>query len=172
MKLNKKKIWRIISYVLLIPLLLLVLLFVGAALPGIGNYQVLTVLSGSMEPAIRVGSTVVVNPAEDYKIGDVITFRAGGRSGIPTTHRIEDIRTEAGEPVYITKGDANPAADIVEVRKENVVGKVLFSIPYLGYAVNFAQKPIGFASMIIVPAVLIISGELKNIYKEVKKIKA
>jgi signal peptidase len=70
---------------------------------------------------------------------------------------------------YITKGDANEDPDPREVQESDIVGKVLLSIPLAGYAVNFAQKPIGFALIIIVPASVIIIDEIKKIYLELKK---
>ena len=127
------------------------------------------VQSGSMTPAIKMGSVVVAKPAENYQIGDVITFGPYTRTQAPTTHRIYDIKVTDGNPVYITKGDANNAPDQREITKRDIVGKVLFSIPYLGYAVDFAKKPLGFALIIIVPAALIIFDEIKNIYNEIKK---
>jgi signal peptidase len=135
-------------------------------LPIAGNYRVLTVLSGSMEPAIRTGSAVVVVPADNYKIGEVITFGEIGKIKRPTTHRITDIKIAGGKPVYMTKGDANDIGDSQEIAQSKVMGKVLFSIPYLGYALNFAKRPIGFALTIILPAALIIREEVKKIYRE------
>jgi signal peptidase len=128
----------------------------------------MVVQSGSMAPAIKMGSLVIVKPANDYKIGEVITFGPYSKTKAPTTHRIYDIKVVNGQPVYITKGDANNAPDTREITKRDVVGKVLFSIPYLGYAVAFAKKPLGFALIVIVPAVIIIVDEIKNIYKELK----
>ena len=127
------------------------------------------VQSGSMAPAIKMGSVVVAKPAENYQIGDVITFGPYTRTQAPTTHRIYDIKVTDGNPVYITKGDANNAPDQREITKRDIVGKVLFSIPYLGYAVDFAKRPLGFSLIIIVPAALIIIDEIKNIYGEIKK---
>jgi signal peptidase len=122
-----------------------------------------------MEPAIHTGSIVVVKPASDFKIGDVITFGPYSKTKAPTTHRIYEMKVEGGEPVYITKGDANNAPDTREIKKEDIVGKVLFSVPFIGYAVDFAKKPIGFALIIIVPATLIIVDEIKKIVREIKK---
>ena len=116
-----------------------------------------------------MGSVVVAKPAENYQIGDVITFGPYTRTQAPTTHRIYDIKVTDGNPVYITKGDANNAPDQREITKRDIVGKVLFSIPYLGYAVDFAKRPLGFSLIIIVPAALIIIDEIKNIYGEIKK---
>jgi signal peptidase len=87
---------------------------------------------------------------------------------VPTTHRIQEMRVVGGEPVYITKGDANNAPDVREVQKKDVIGKVLFDIPYAGFAVASAKKPLGFAIIIIVPALIIIFDEIRKIIKEVK----
>jgi len=130
------------------------------------------VQSGSMVPAIKMGSVVMVKPVSDYKVGEVITFGPYSTTKAPTTHRIYDIKVEGGQPVYITKGDANNAPDSREIRKSDIVGKVLFSVPYFGYAVDFAKKPIGFALIIIVPAAIIVGDEIKKIIYEVKKKKA
>lgn len=128
----------------------------------------MVVLSGSMEPAIKTGGIVVVKPAEDYRIGDVITFQRRGDKD-STTHRIVEMRVEGGKPIYTTKGDANNAPDMKEVRKSEVAGKVLISFPYLGYVVDFAKKPAGFALIVLIPAIAIIFDETKKIINEVKK---
>ena len=134
-----------------------------------GNYKIMTVLSGSMEPAIKMGSVVVVKPADDYKIGDVITFGSYSKTKPPTTHRIHNIKVLKGRVSYITKGDANEEPDNREISEREIIGKVLFSIPYLGYAVDFTKKPIGFALIIIIPAGIVIADEVKKIYAELKK---
>jgi len=150
---------------------ILAILLVGAILPIPGNYKMLSVLSGSMEPAIHTGSVVIVTPAKDYKIGDIITFEAVGKNGIPTTHRIKEIKNTDGNVLFITKGDANNATDSREVVASGIRGKVLFSIPYLGYVFDFIRRPIGFALLIIIPALLIVWGEAKKIYIELRKSK-
>ena len=153
-----------VAFIVVVALLLIV-----SVLPITGNYKIMTVISGSMEPAIKTGSVVIVKPASDYKIGDVITFGPYSRTKAPTTHRIYDMKIEGGNPVYITKGDVNNAPDAREIQKKDVVGKVLFDVPFVGYAVDFAKKPLGFALIIIVPAVIIIGDEIKKIYGEIKK---
>ncbi len=122
-----------------------------------------------MQPAIKTGSVVVVKPQQDYKIGDIITFGAYSKTKTPVTHRIYDIKVEGGNPVYTTKGDANNAPDAAPVQKNTIIGSVLFSVPYVGYAVDYAKKPIGFALIIIIPALLIIADEVKKIYFEIQK---
>ncbi|MCD5396329.1 MAG: signal peptidase I [Candidatus Pacebacteria bacterium] len=84
---------------------------VVSLLPLPGNYKILVVQSGSMEPSIKTGSVVVVKPASDYKVGDVITFGPFSKTKPPTAHRIYQIKEKNGQIVYITKGDANNSPD-------------------------------------------------------------
>lgn len=163
------KIFKIIYYIFVAFILVVALLLIVSVLPITGNYKIMTVISGSMAPAIKQGSVVIVKPASDYKIGDVITFGPYSKTKAPTSHRIYDIKVVDGQPVYITKGDANNAPDPREIQKKDVVGKVLFDVPFVGYAVAFAKKPMGFALIIIIPAAIIILDEIKNIYGEIKK---
>lgn len=151
---------------------LVALTLLVSAFPVTGNYKFKIVRSGSMEPSIKTGSIVMIKPLDNYKTGDVITFGGNSaKSKDPITHRIVDMRVESGNLLYITKGDANEEADSKEVKPKEVLGKVLFDVPYLGYAVATAQKPWGFAILIIVPAALIVFDEGKKIWKEVVKLK-
>ena len=163
------KIFKIIYSIFVAFIVMVALLLIFSILPITGNYKIMTVISGSMQPAIKQGSVVMVKPVSDYKIGDVITFGPYSKTKAPTTHRIYDIKVEGGAPVYITKGDVNNAPDARELQKKDILGKVLFSVPYVGYAVDFAKKPMGFALIIIVPAAIIIFDEIKKIIGEIKK---
>ncbi len=163
------KIFKTIYYIFLGAIALIAVLLIISSFPITGNIKFLTVLSGSMAPEIKMGSVVLVKPTSDYKINDIITFGPYSKTKPPTTHRISDIKVVDGQPVYITKGDANNAPDTREIQKRDVIGKVLFDVPYVGFAVDSAKKPYGFALIIIVPAVLIIFGEIKKIYEEVAK---
>ena len=163
------KIFKTIYYIVVALIAMIALLLIISVLPVTGNYKVLTVLSGSMEPSIKTGSVVIVKSVDKYKIGDVITFGAKTKIKTPVTHRIYDIKVVEGKVFYITKGDANDAPDLKEISQKEIIGKVLFSVPYLGYAVETAKKPIGFMSIIIVPAVLIIYDEFRKIIREVQK---
>lgn len=147
------------------------LFLIVSVFPVSENFKILVVLSGSMNPAIKTGSIAVVKPVNDYKISDIITFGPMNKTKTPTTHRIYDIKIQNGTPIYITKGDANNAPDTREIQPREIIGKVLFSIPYLGYAVEAARKPIGFALIIIIPAVIIIYDQFKKIKCEVAKMR-
>jgi signal peptidase I len=91
------------------------------------------VLSGSMEPTIKVGSLVVIKPVDIGKlqIGDVISFRAFGVN-TPICHRIIEIHYLRGSKYFETKGDANEEADQYLTVASDVNGRTLFTIPYAG----------------------------------------
>lgn len=150
-------------------LLLVVLLLIVSVFPITGNFKVLMVQSGSMEPTIHTGSVVFVKPSLDYKIGDIITFGAASKTKTPTTHRIVDIRVQESQPLYTTRGDANNGPDQKEITKKEIIGKVLLDIPYLGYAVSFAKTKLGFALIIIIPALAVILEESVKIKNELRK---
>jgi signal peptidase I len=131
------------------------------------------VQSGSMEPAISTGSVVVSLPKENYVAGDVITFAQKTNSKNLITHRVVFKNFPDGvngSPTYITAGDANEDFDSAPVTDEQIVGKSILSVPYLGYLANFAKTPYGFIFLVIVPATIIIYEEFKFLLREIKKI--
>ena len=145
------------------------LLISSFSIPGI-PLDARVVQTGSMEPAIKTGSVVFIWPADVYTEGDVITFqRAESKLEAPITHRIISVSVTEGEYVFRTKGDANSAADAESVEESEVFGKVRANVPYLGYALEAARTPWGFAVLIIVPALLIVFEEVKKIWKELKR---
>jgi len=162
------KISKIANGIFTALLVVAVLFVVISMLPISGNYKLLIVQSGSMEPAIRTGSVVAVKPEARYKAGDVITFGDKGKDKT-TTHRIVDIEVVTGKTYFITKGDANKTEDASKVPEEKVIGKVQASIPYAGYLLVAARQPAGFVLLIIVPCSIIVSEEVLNVWKELKK---
>ena len=168
----KNKILKIGYYIFLGFLGVIALTVAISALPITGNFKIMVVLSGSMEPKIQTGSIVVVRPRAAYAIGDVITFRGTGEKNVSITHRVTEMRVDSGVPSYVTKGDANNTPDSRLIAQKDVIGGVLFSVPYLGYAVETARKPYGFFALIIIPALIIVTDQLGKIVKEVKKVRA
>ena len=153
---------------LAIVLFSVVVLIILSGIPSWGKYQLMVVLSGSMEPAIKTGSLVVVSPEDDYERGDIITF-SFDQAEDPRTHRIKDMKMIEGELVYTTKGDTNRSVDQRDVFEDNIIGKVLFSIPYVGYLFEFAKTKLGFAILIFIPTSVIIYDQVKKIIQKVKK---
>lgn len=147
-------------------LLLVVASFVVQAFPSlIGADYALTVLSGSMEPAIGTGSIVFVaeTPPEQINEQDVITYRDDG--GNLVTHRVVK-KHEAEESLrFETKGDANEYPDGEPVYRGDVVGTVMFSIPFIGYVVSFGNTTAGYVTLVLVPVMLFIFNELWELWK-------
>ncbi|MEI8061389.1 MAG: signal peptidase I [Candidatus Berkelbacteria bacterium] len=155
-------------------LLIIVGVFVAVALiPFKNNYKLLAVTSGSMEPAISVGSLAVVKPVGEYKVGDIITFKSIGASSDKesTTHRIQSITEKSGSKIYLTKGDANTAVDVRTVSENQIVGKYRFSIALLGYLLKYLKTLPGLILIIVIPATIIIYEEAKKIAREAKEIR-
>lgn len=90
------------------------------------------IISGSMEPNIKVGSMVFVTEESEYEVGEVIKF-IDPYVGI-NTHRIVAITTFEGDTYYVTKGDALDEPDHRMVHEDEVRGKVQAIVPWLGYA--------------------------------------
>ena len=134
--------------------------------PQIFGYQLKTVLSGSMEPGIQTGSIIAVKLAEDknsFKKGDVITFQA--EEDILITHRITEVVKSGDSVLYRTKGDNNNAEDMNPVLSENVVAIYTdFTVPYVGYFINFTQSKNG-ALLLLIPGFLLLIYSSFTIWK-------
>jgi len=174
---NKSKIKKVLSIIanIILVLLIIVGIIVGIALlPINNNYKLLAVTSGSMEPAISVGSLAIIKPASVYQTGDIITF--GKPNAISdketTTHRIQSISEQNGTKIYTTKGDANNTADSQTVTEKQIVGKYRFSIALLGYLLKYLKTLPGLILIIVIPATIIIYEEAKKITREAKEIRA
>lgn len=126
------------------------------------------VQSGSMEPTIHTGSVILVRKVSGYGIGDIATRQTSDKS-VTITHRIVREDTKEGQKVFVFKGDANEVEDGELVPESDVIGKVLFQIPYLGYAVDYVKKPVGFILFIVIPAVVIVYEELRKIVAEIER---
>lgn len=164
-----KKIWNIVTSVLVGLVVLLAVALVGVRLIGLNPY---VVLSGSMEPTYHVGSLIYVKDV-DYKtleVGDPITFMIS--EDTVATHRIIEVLVDEEDPEtirYFTKGDANEAPDGSSVHYKNVIGMPVFTIPYLGYLSNYIQSPPGLYVAIAVGAILIMLVFLPDLFEDDEK---
>lgn len=152
---NLKKLWNVVSRILVALVVLLAIALVGVRLVGIKTYAV---VSGSMEPTYPTGSLLYVKSIDikELKVGDAITFMAD--EDTVATHRIIEIIPDEEDSSVLrfrTQGDANETADGTLVHYKNIIGKPVFAIPYLGYFAHFVQNPpglylaIGFAVVLV-----------------------
>jgi len=141
-------------------------------LPAILGFKRYVIESGSMEPAIKVGSVVYSKPADaaDLEVGDIITYKPPPDSGVNelVTHRIHSIHAHpAGPPVFRTKGDANESADPWRFHLTNGEAALEHShVPYLGYVYLALGVPWVRMLLIVIPSILIIVITLISLWRE------
>jgi len=162
-----KKVARYLVFSLLIILMMFaVFIYLG---PHIG-WRVDSVLSGSMEPEVKVGSLVITRfvDAEEIAVGDIINFHPNLADSRLITHRVIDIGYNS--PLYFeTKGDANEYPDPFTVPARNLLGKVIFHIPYWGYFTEFLKTPLGYLSSVVVPGSIIIAFYAVSVWREITR---
>lgn len=139
-----------------------ILFILAFSINWFGRLRSFTNKSNSMSPAITTGSIIVVKKFSQYQVGDMISYysQIEGREEI-VTHRLMSI----GGNVYTTKGDANEVADREIVRPRLVIGRVVWTIPVLGHLLSFAKSFWGMWLSIVLPAIIIIIGQLFRIIK-------
>ena len=88
-----KKAWNIFTTIIVVIIVLLAVLLVGVR---IAEFDVYTVLSGSMEPAFHVGSLIYVKNVspEEIQVGDPITFVLN-EDLVVATHRVVEVMTDS-----------------------------------------------------------------------------
>lgn len=157
---NKKE-----NFQVAIALFIVIFLF-KALIPFItGSEKAFIVLSGSMTPLMLPRDMIIVKSVDpnELTVGDILTFRdPGGKPNTYVTHRIIALK-EDKELIFKTKGDANNAEDNFNVTASKAVGKLVFVIPFAGYLPEITKNKNIFFFMIILPASLIIIGEIWNI---------
>jgi signal peptidase I len=99
-----------------------------------GYVKARVVLTGSMQPTINPGDIVITAPVSrvEPKIDDVAAYQARRFDGAPVgvfTHRIINGDGQSG---WVLKGDNNPSPDIQKPTNSDILGVVIFVIPWLG----------------------------------------
>lgn len=171
-KATRKKIYKVAGKMVSVMMLTLmsVLVFfllqsrITGGAPSIAGYQLYIVLSGSMSPSFETGSVVLIRPLAPsaVQVGDIITYRDAEDSEKIVTHRVMAVLPT--EPLsFTTRGDANNANDLIPIPASNLLGRVNYSVPLLGYLLSFVRTGAGILLMVIVPALLIIVSELRRL---------
>jgi signal peptidase len=142
--------------------------------PRILGANLLVVLSQSMEPNIPMGSIVVSQPvaaADEIEVGDAITFQALGPNGEPAliTHRVVEVLGDGIEIRLRTQGDAVEDPDMSLVSASNLVGRVWFNLPLVGYLIAFIRTPVGYLTIVGLPAALLILSEWVEILRSIRE---
>ncbi|MFC1934358.1 signal peptidase I [Chloroflexota bacterium] len=158
----KKAAWYLVFTAVVLFMTFAVFIYVA---PHIG-WRVDAVLSGSMEPELKVGSLVVTCPVEpeSIEVGDTITFRPVSVGENLITHRVIGIG-QSSSLYFETKGDAANKPDPFTVPAQNLVGKVCFHAPYWGYFTEFLKTPFGFLFAIVIPGIIIITMYVGSVWR-------
>ncbi|MCS7125530.1 MAG: signal peptidase I [Aigarchaeota archaeon] len=108
------------------------------------DLRVYRIVSPSMEPSIPVGSLVIVSITEPIEVGDIVAYKLEvlGRS-YTLVHRVVEIMDGA----YLIRADVDSSSLGEIVKAENIIGKVILAIPFLGYLAG---------AIIAIPAILIL----------------
>ncbi|TCP30242.1 Signal peptidase I [Scopulibacillus darangshiensis] len=170
----KKWVSRFVTTILFITLLFMGFVVISSKAsggePNFFGYQLKSVLSGSMEPTFLTGSIIAVKPIENktnLKKGKVITFLKDQHTVV--THRIHEVKGTGSHTQYITKGDNNEEADREPVLAKNVMAVYTgFTIPYVGYFMNYAQSKEGTAILLVLPGILLIIYSVITIWRAIK----
>ena len=123
------KIKNIIFRIIYILVIIYLLIFI----PSLFGHKPLVVVSGSMEPKLKVGSILYYHSEKltNFNTADILVYKTKDHI---ISHRIVS-QSETG---FMTKGDANNAIDSVETKNSQVLGKGTdWCIPYIGYYADF-----------------------------------
>lgn len=167
--------WSILSILILIGIIFLVYLSDVKNSDGKGAkpmFSAYIIISGSMEPKIKVYDIVVSGKTDEtkLKVGDVITFRSldPRYPNSIITHRIVEV-VDKSKGEYRTMGDANNTVDEHLTTKESIMGKVVFKVPQLGRIQTFIATKGGWLICVLIPCLSIISYDIVKLLKLVKK---
>jgi signal peptidase len=137
------------------------------AAPSLFGGRSLTVMSGSMEPALAVGDVVInsrVTPAQ-VRVGDIVTFSDPEGTGKLITHRVRRLRIADGTAHVVTKGDNTNAVERWDIPAGGSLGRVEYRVPLLGFLVFWLNGPFGRIGLIVIPALLLAAFELWRIWR-------
>ena len=143
--------------VLLLALILVVLVGVilGKGVPLTGR-ETIVVGGASMEPAIGLGSAIVITPVapSDLAVGDVVSLKVGPSNTI-YTHRIIAVVDRPDGRWVRTQGDANAEPDPTLIAASAIVGRMEFAIPFAGYLLALLSIPSGVIFLIALACTLL-----------------
>jgi len=110
----------------LIPLL--IIMFLSGMLFQTKGLKVYRIISDSMTPDIKKGYLVIVSKSQNLKVGDIISYRTS-QEAVPITHRISKIFQNNGKYFFTTKGDNNYEKDPYPISEDEIIGRVILTVP-------------------------------------------
>jgi signal peptidase len=166
---KKTAVKRILDWLFNIIVALAVLLVAFMFLAPRYGINMHPVLSGSMEPALRVGGVVITRLIKvgEVKKGDIVSYKIDEQR---ITHRVIAVEKAGGKVQFQTKGDANEEPDpYAVIPKGEKVPKVVLYIPYFGFLAGFLKQKTNFFLLVGIPAVCLVALYLWDIWREMRK---
>jgi signal peptidase len=144
----------------LLVVLCLFTIALGRVLPLTGR-TTLVVAGGSMEPAISLGSAIVVEPVDPgtLAVGDVVSLRSGPGRAI-FSHRVIRVVVRDRTTWVETKGDANDSADPSLTPASQIIGRASITIPNAGYLIALLSSLHGIVFVTSLGLVLLLAASL------------
>lgn len=177
MKKIGSKILQFLPFLFLILAILLIVQIVVSVrnekTPTIFGYSMFLVVSPSMEDVIMTGDLIFVDTkADEFNVGDIISFREPGDETNIITHEIIDIDYSSGVPKYTTKGVNNHDSLSWEIGfdGDQIIGKYVGKSGFLGdvYRILFTGGMNFIYAIVILVFMMIAIMEVNNIVKEVR----
>lgn len=125
------------------------------------SFGIAVVSSESMEPKLSKNDIIVIQKKEKYEVNDIVIYK---KEKNLIVHRIIEINKNE----IITKGDANKKED-KPINSDNIYGKVIFNIPFIGILIIFLKSNYGIISIIALIVIIFIYSckkELKKMSKD------
>ena len=189
-----RRLWSLAGGVLVGLIVLLAIALAGVRVLGLTPYAVLSGSMEPSYPVGSLIYVKKMQPA-DVRVGDAITFVVNDEL-LVATHRVVDVEVRttrclavldengaavtdaAGNPIfeeipldepayyYTTKGDANDAVDGAQVYDQNLLGKPVLAIPYLGYLSSWIQtgrgRTISFCIAVVLLAITFLPTDRRS----------
>jgi signal peptidase len=124
-----------------------------------------------MEPAIAAGDVVIderISPTS-ARVGDVVTFRDPEDQSRLITHRVRGIRRQGAHLWFVTQGDANNTTEHWRIAAGGELGRVAYTVPWVGHVAVLSHTPLGLALFLIVPLLLLGLDELARIWRPAER---
>ncbi len=154
---------RFVAYAFLGGLIGVLLLLATATVPVLFGYHTYNVQGASMEPSLKAGSVAVTAPTSPraLKVGDIVAMNTSNESR-PVLHRIIELTEVDGQRLFVTQGDANRTPDPKPAPLEGQGDRVVYSVPYAGYVLDFAGSGLGRVVVIGAPLLLLAATFLRE----------